>query len=147
VLIGALLSMSGPAHAHNLELQEQVDVILKQNPGSKQTGPNEVTMVGGDPVLTLDVDEDLLSFAAKAVGSCPSGKFCAYSSIGYNGSVLTYSTCTSNHSVAGLSAVRSIANSRASGTVRAYKGSTLLATVAAGTGKDVSAGSTKLTCS
>ncbi len=77
-----------------------------------------------------------------------SGKFCAYTLPGYLGNKLTFSTCTSNHGVSALGgSVRSIANSRSSGTVKAYNGSSLVLSVSAGTGKNTTATITKLACS
>lgn len=128
-------------------LQERIDAILTANPGASQTGWNEVTMSGGDAVLTLVPDAGHQVVPMAAVGDCAAGKFCAYSKTAYSGDKITYSTCTSNHSVAGLDTVRSIANSRTSGTVRAYNGSTLLATITPGTGKSFAGTTTKLTCS
>ena len=127
-------------------MQDRVAVVLAGNPGSVQTGWNEVTMSGGDPVLALESSRTDTVLPA-SVGTCPNGKFCAYGKMGYRGDKLTYSTCTANHSVAGLIAVRSIANSRATGTVRAYNGSTVVASVAAGTGENLAGKTTWLTCS
>lgn len=142
-----LLVLGLTAGASTTSLQERVDLALEQNPGSVQIGPNEIA-IDGSTILVLEMAGSGQSRAQPAgtVGGCPAGKFCAYSKVGYAGDYLSYSTCESSHSVAGIS-VRSIANSRSSGSVLAYKGSTLLATVAAGTGKNVSKGTSKLSCS
>lgn len=146
----ATASGSSASVAAPTEMQVRIDQVLAVNPGSIQTDWNEVTMAGGDPVLTLAVDTPAAAAAAaaaKVVGGCTAGKFCAYQKVGYLGDKLTYSTCGGSQSVAGLAAVRSVANSRTSGSVRAHAGSKVLATIAAGTGKNVSAGTTNLTCS
>lgn len=128
-------------------MQERVERILADNPGSTQSGWNEVTMIGGDPILTLAVSPEVGVTPYTTVADCSAGAFCAYSGVGYRGDRLIYRTCTNNHSVAGLTAVRSIANSRTVETVRAYNGATLNATVPPGTGKNVTGTVTKLTCS
>lgn len=125
-------------------MQQQVDAALAAEPGGMQTAWNEVSWNDGAVVLTLA--SDVITVTA-AVGPCPSGKFCAYSSTGYTGSKLTFSTCTSGLSVAGLNApVRSIANSRTSGTVTAYNGSSPVLTVPPGQGKNTLATITSLSC-
>lgn len=86
--------------------------------------------------------------AFAAVGGCTTGKFCAYNQTGYRGDKITFSTCSSSQSVTGLTgAVRSIANSRSTGIIRAYAGSTLLASAAAGTGVNVTGTTTNIFCS
>lgn len=127
-------------------MQQRVSAALAAEPGGEQTAWNEISWDNGAVVLTLASDTAIASVAAQ-VGTCTSGNFCAYSSANYGGNKLTFSTCTSGLSVAGLGGpVRSIANSRSSGTVRAYNGGTVVLTVAPGTGKNTLATITSLSC-
>ncbi|GGH33742.1 peptidase inhibitor family I36 protein [Microbacterium album] len=139
------------------DMQERVEAALADRPGGVQTSWNEVNWDDGRVVLTLDptssragssvvLATDVVALAA--VGGCASGTFCAYNQTGYRGDKITFSTCASSHSVSGLvGSVRSIANSRSSGVVRAYNGTTLLASATAGNGSNVSGTTNKLTCS
>lgn len=125
--------------------QDRIDEVLREHPGGDQTAWNEISWDDGAVILTL-ASTYITPFAA--VGGCTSGRFCAYNQTGYRGDKLTFSTCTSSHSVSALAgAVRSIANSRSTGSIRAYAGSTLLATAAAGTGSNVTGTTTKFVCS
>ncbi|MFF2276797.1 peptidase inhibitor family I36 protein [Agromyces sp. NPDC058126] len=125
------------------EMQSRIDKVLEDFPGGVQISPNEVAWDDGATVLTL---EDSTAVSAFSVGSCPAGSFCAYSYAGYVGSRLTFTSCTASNSVAPLGTVRSIANSRASGTVRGYNGTTVTVSVAANTGVNTTAAITRLGC-
>lgn len=143
LLVGALTVGAAPASAASDPLQERVDAVIAEF-GGTQTASNEVSWEDGAVVLTLASD----GVALRAVGSCATGAFCAYSGFGYSGNRLTFIGCTTGNSVAALGTVRSIANARTSGTVRAYDGSALIATLAPGTGRtSVPAGIDKLNCS
>jgi hypothetical protein len=128
-----LLVLAGvtPAHAEASAVQDRIDQVLVDY-GGTQSSWNQVSWDGGAIVLTVVDPTGPQTFS---IGPCAAGKYCAYSGTSYTGSVLTFSTCTTGNSVAALGQVRSIANSRTSGTVRAYNGSTLVATVSANTGK------------
>ncbi len=128
-------------------MQQRVNAALAAEPGGMQTAWNEVSWDDGRIVLTLAPPALPWEVAAQ-VSNCASGKFCAYSAAGYGGNKLAFSTCTSNLSVSALGApVRSIANSRTSGTVTAYNNGTYVTTVAAGTGKNILVSITSLSCS
>lgn len=148
-LAAALLLLATPLAASadpDPDLQHRTDAVIEEF-GGTQTGPGEVTWDGGAVVLTLAAD-DARGPGTLAVGSCPSGSYCAYSLAGYFGSRLTFTTCTTGNSVAPLgSPVRSIANSRTSGTVRAYNSGSLVLTVPANTGVNTIATITTLSCS
>ncbi len=139
---------SAHADTGSTDMQDRIDAVLQEQPGGTQIAWNEVSWNDGDVVLTLasaSTSQGVTTFAA--VGGCTSGKFCAYNQTGYRGDKITYSTCTSSQSVSALvGPVRSIANSRTSGTIRAYAGSTLLATATAGTGANVTGTTTNITC-
>lgn len=136
----ALLALPAPASASQPTVQEQIDDVIAHE-GGLQTGPNEVTWGGGTIVLTIENEN------SRIVGTCPSGSYCVYSGSGYTGSRLQFTTCTTGNSVSSLPSVRSIANSRATGTVRAYNGSTLVLTVAPNAGANTIATVTTVSCS
>lgn len=131
------------------DMHDRVDAALSAQAGGVQTGWNEITWDSGATVLTLaPTFKDDGGIARAAVGGCDSGKFCAYSQSGYLGNKITYSTCTSNHSVAALGGtVRSVVNLRTSGNVKAYSGRSVLATVQAGRGSNVVGSTEYLACS
>lgn len=144
LVIPAIIGMFalGVVPAHASEVQDRIDAVLAEY-GGEQTAWNEVSWDGGDTVLTVAGEASI-----SRVGGCADGKFCAYSLAGYSGSRLTFSTCTSNISVSSLGAsVRSIANSRSSGTVTAYNGGSAVLSVGAGSGANTSATITSLGCS
>lgn len=143
-----------PAHADQAGIEEimqaRIDQTLADHPGGTQTAWNEISWDDGEIILTLASETPSVNphIALLAVADCPSSRFCAYSAASYGGSRITFSTCTSNHSPSALGGpVRSLANSRSSGAVRAYNSSnTLLATANAGTGTNVGGTTTKLSC-
>ncbi|GAA5200158.1 peptidase inhibitor family I36 protein [Microbacterium jejuense] len=154
LLIGTVAFSASPAAAVTDTTQDQVDAVISEY-GGVQTAPNEVSWDDGAVVLTV-APEDSARFGdarssgvtAFSVGSCPSGYFCAYSGVSYTGSRLTFSACTTGNSVAALGTVRSLANSRGTGTVRAYDGWATVATLGPNTGiTSVAAGIDKINCS
>lgn len=152
VAIGSGMLAAAPASAATDELQDEVDAVIAEF-GGTQTAPNEVSWDDGAVVLTIAPDDAASRFGlsgvtAFSVGSCPSGAFCAYSGTSYTGSRLTFTACTTGNSVAALGTVRSLANSRGYGTVRAYDGWATVATLGPNTGAaSVAAGIDKLNCS
>lgn len=142
-------------------MQARIDAVIAQY-GGIQTAPNEVTWASEGTVLDLATTQPAATTAASktrsaaavedvtpaTVGSCGSGHHCVYSQPSYNGDKLEYSTCASSQSIAALGAnVKSIANNRRSSTIKAYNGSTVVATVAANSGKNVTSTVTKIGCS
>jgi hypothetical protein len=155
--IAALTLLFAPAAAQAEEaaspMQQHIDGVIAEF-GGEQTGWNEVTWHEEGTMLTVSpsdvVPGSSMSFSLEpfAVGNCPSGKHCVYSGINRGGSRYDFGTCAKDQSVSPLgSAVKSIANSRSSQTVKAYNGSTLVTTVSANTGKNVSSTVTKVSCS
>ncbi len=129
------------ALAGERSVDDQIEQVLRDFPGGVRTAHNEVSWDGGSVVLTI-----LDGASARAVGSCATGKFCAYSATGLGGSKLTFSSCSGTNSTASLGAVRSIANARSSGTVYAFNGSTSVASATAGSSSDVWSTVTRLGC-
>lgn len=119
--VTVLLSLVAPFAASADEpasdaLQQRIDSILTQYPGGMQTAANEVSWDDGDIVLTLDSGNGI---GPLAVGSCETGKYCAYSGIGLSGSKITFTTCGTTQSTSPIGTVRSLANARSSGRIEA----------------------------
>lgn len=135
-MASVLLALGGPLAANAAEggadigLQARVDAVLAEYPGGVQIGPNEVSWESGDVILTLAPENG--DIASRAVGSCNSGSFCAYTGYSLSGSKLSFTSCTT-HSTTVLGAVRSVANARSSGSIKAKNsGGTVLSTISAG---------------
>ncbi len=135
------IGLSSPAVAAEPSVDERVEVVLKQFPGGTRVAVNEVSWDGGNVVLTF-----ASGATTKSVGSCATGKFCAFSAGSLGGSKLTFSSCTATNSTAPLGVVRSFANARSSGTVYAYNGSTSVASTAASSWTNTTATITRLGC-
>ena len=152
LVAGAVALSASPAAASTDPTQDQVDAVIAEF-GGTQTAPNEVSGADGAVVLTIAPDDAASrvgssGITAFSVGTCASGAFCAYDGYGYTGSKLTFTACTTGNSVAALGTVRSLANSRGYGTVRAYDGWATVATLGPNTGaSSVAAGIDKLNCS
>lgn len=142
-------------------MQDAMETVIAEY-GGEQTGWNEVTWNDGDIVLELDpTDPDNNDSDGLAIGTensaglvtaardnCQAGRYCVYAKIGYNGNKLTYRTCPATHTSFGalLGPIRSVKNDRTTGTIRAYNGSTVKATLTPGGGTANVSGITKLTC-
>ncbi|WP_226533004.1 hypothetical protein [Microbacterium paraoxydans] len=82
---------------------------------------------------------------ARSVGSCATGKICAYNGSSLGGSSLTFGGCGAN-AVPSSFSVRSVANARSSETVQARNAGTVLKTVSPGSWANVSGTVTNLRC-
>lgn len=123
-------------------MQDRVDQVLAEYPGGTQTGEGEISWNDGEIILTLTE-----GISSRAVGSCSTGSFCAYTGTALSGARLSFTNCTGTNSVAPLgSPVRSFANARSAGTVSAYNGSTAVASASAGTYKNTTGTITRLGC-
>lgn len=130
-----------PAYANADKLQARVDAILASFPGGVQTGLGEITWDDGEVTLTIT------DSTAKAVGTCASGSFCAYTGTSMSGARISFTNCSGTNSVAPLgAAVRSFANARSSGTVYAYNGLSSVDSVSTGSHKNTTATITRLGC-
>ncbi|WP_431807789.1 hypothetical protein [Microbacterium paraoxydans] len=138
----ALLLLGGsvaPAHADE-SLHPDVVYALDHVPGGVVVDP--YTVVWPDLGMELSVPSPTL----RAVGSCATGQYCAYSEPNRGGTRLSFTVC-SIVSTSGLSTVRSIANARTSGTVQARNAaSTVLASAGAGATANVVGAVTNLRC-
>lgn len=150
----ALITPFTPAVASAAEpetspMQERVEEVIDEF-GGEQISWNEVSWDGGKIVLTLNAETTTpLAVVAASKEDCASGKYCLYSRAFYEGDKLTFSACPATHTSFTLlgGAPRSIMNDRSSGKVKAYNGSTVKATLNAGTGTSNISGVTKVTCS
>jgi hypothetical protein len=126
-------------------LEDTVDDVVRRalevTPGGHATSDHSAYW----PELGMTLTSAAVGAAARAVGSCGTGSVCAYSGSSLSGSKLSWSSCGS-HPTSALASVRSIANGRASGTLQARNGSTVRASAAAGTQKNVSGTVTNIYC-
>jgi hypothetical protein len=125
--------------------EDTVDDVVRRalevTPGGHATGDHSAYW----PELGMTLTSAAAGSAARAVGSCGTGSVCAYSGSSLSGSKLSWKSCGS-HSTSALASVRSIANGRASGTLHARNGSTVRASAAPGTQKNVSGTVTNIYC-
>lgn len=143
---------AGAADTTSSTVQERVDEVIDEY-GGEQTAWNEVTWEDGDIVLTLAPETTTTvslraTVTATAADDCASGKYCVYSKTNYNGDKISYSKCPATYtSFTALSdSIHSIKNDRTSGTVKAYNGTTVKSTLAAGKGSTSVTSITKVTC-
>lgn len=137
----ALLTLGAVAPAHADEgLHPDVVYALDAVPGGVVVDSRNAVW----PELGMEIT--VPSPFLRAVGSCATGTYCAYSEPNRGGTRLSFSICTVV-STAGLSTVRSIANARSSGTVQARAGSgTVLASAGAGATANVTGAVSNLRC-
>ena len=121
-------------------VQSQIDQVLNDFPGGHQISSNQISWDNGAAIMTFP------STSARAVGTCATGQFCAYSAASLGGVRLAFTSCSAANSTASLSAVRSVANGRSSGTVTAYNGSSAVFSVSADSWTNTSSTVTRLGC-
>lgn len=160
-LLALAVPLTSTAAVADPAMQARVDAVIAQY-GGTQTDWNEVSWPDEGVVLDLSPTSPpanavaastqlvphLDSATASATASCSSGTHCVYSGATYTGNRISYSSCSSSQSVAALGgSVQSIYNARSNKTIKAYNGSTVVATVSANSGKNVSGTITKIGCS
>lgn len=120
----------------------EVASVLDRYPGGTETAPGVISWDDGATILTLASAE-----AADAVGTCASGRYCAWANTAYTGTKITFSACSAGGTTSSLALLsgyaRSTANARSSGTVKAVKSGTVIYSMAPGTGR--AANATQLT--
>lgn len=135
-----LLSGAQAAHATENTLHPDVAYAVNAVPGGDII--DEFTVAWPELGMELHVQNSNL----RAVGSCATGQYCAYSGLNGNGTRLSFSTCTTV-STSALPLVSSVANARTSGTVQARNSAgTTLATAAAGARVNVTGTVATLRC-
>ena len=143
MVLGAAPAVSDPTPPDTV--QQRVEDVLARYPGGIQISSTTSSWEDGAILLTFP------SPSGRAIGSCATGSYCAFSSTAYSGTRLAFTGCsatTTSNSVAVLgSATRSVANARTSGTVRAMDGIAVVHTLSANTGVTSNAASlTALSC-
>ena len=110
------------APAQTSAMQHRLDTILIANPGGTQVNATTIEWANGLVVLEL---------APASVGTCATGRFCAYSGLNLTGSKISYAAC-STYTVSAFT-VHSLANARSSKSVQGKNSSgNVLTTVGPG---------------
>lgn len=124
------------------EVDPLVAAMLEEVPGGVLVDENHAVW----PELGMDLRVPSASgITARSVGTCATGKICAYNAASLGGGVLTFATC-SVHAIASSFTVKSVANARTSGYVQARNGTTVVKTVNANSWGNVSGTVTNLRC-
>lgn len=145
-VLGLIMTLgAAPAMAavqDDREVDPLVAAMLEEVPGGVLLDANHAVW----PKLDMELSVPSASgITARSVGTCATGKICAYNASSLGGGVLTFSTC-SVHAIAASFTVKSVANARTSGYVQARNGTTVVQTVNAGTWGNVSGTVTNLRC-
>lgn len=145
-LLGLVMTLgAAPAMADvddDREVDPLVAAVLDEVPGGVVIDGRHAVWPKLDMELTVPAASGLSSWS---VGSCTTGRICAYSNTSLGGASLTFGTCAV-HTIPSSFAVKSVANARGSGSVQVRNGSTVLKTVAAGGWSNVSGTVTNLRC-
>ena len=141
-----VLSLSASPAFASTPAPQTAAAILAEHPGGEEIAPGVISWDNGAVVLTL---ADAAS--PDTVGTCATGQYCAWSGTSYTGTKLAFTACSSAGTSSSLSllggVVRSTANARSSGHVDAKNGSTLVYSMAAGTGHPTNSSTlTSLVC-
>lgn len=136
----ALFGVASPAQAEQTPLHPDVEYALSAVPGGIII--DEHTVIWPELEMQLSVVPEW----TRAVGTCATGQYCAYSKSNRGGTKLSWTSCTTV-STAALASVGSIANARSSGTVQARSSAgTVLATASAGGSVNVFGAVSTLRC-
>jgi hypothetical protein len=114
-------------------LQARVDAVMRANPDGAQIADDSIAWQDGEVVLTLEGGSN-----ERSIATCSTGSYCAWSAVAYTGTKLSFTACSlagSSSSLAPLGTnARSLANARASGTVKVKNGATPVWSIVASTG-------------
>lgn len=140
----ALVAAGGPAVAAAEEpVDPQLAQLLDEVPGG--------VMIDGDRAVWPELDMEYSAGAAapravaRSVGSCATGRICAYNATNLGGGILSWGSCTTI-AIPSSFATRSAANARTSGYMQVRNGSSVLATVTANSWSNVSGSATNIRC-
>ncbi len=125
-MIFALVAQPAAAQGADLDPHPDIAAVMSEHPGGKLLSPTHAVW----PDLGMEMFVPSAEYSLFAVGSCATGRVCAYSGHGLTGSALSWTSC-GTVSVSAF-VVRSIANARSSGYFQARQGSTVHATANAG---------------
>lgn len=142
----AMLIAGGSVPANAAESAGEQDplitAMLAEVPGGVVVDETRVVWPRLDMELVVQPERAAFAFA---VGSCATGKICAYNGVSLAGSRLSFGTC-GNHPIPSPFTARSVANARSSGSVQARNGSTVVATVYAGNWTNLGGAVNNLRC-
>jgi hypothetical protein len=143
-----LLITASPAAATPSPLQAEVERLLDLTPGGIQLDDRTISWDDGQVIVTVAAPTEMV---ARAIASCPTGYYCAWTASGYTGSSIWLASCSvggSTNSLAPLgAAARSFANARTSGTVKVKNGSSVVDTLTPSSGRSsVTYASTAMVC-
>lgn len=140
IVAGLALSLAPAAASASDQFHPDVEYALDTVPGGIALSDTEVLW----PALGMRLEAEIGS--ARAVGSCATGTYCAFSGSNLGGTRLSFTVCT-NVSTAALQNVGSIANGRSSGLVRARNSAAVVLGTATPNGSaNVGLGTTSLLC-
>lgn len=144
-VLGLVIALgAAPAHAavQDPEVDPQITAMLEEVPGGIVLDATSAVW----PELGMELKVASASgISARSVGSCATGKICAYNANSLGGSALSFATCAV-HAIPSSFTVKSVANARTSGFVQVRNGTTVLKTVYAGTWANISGSTTNLRC-
>lgn len=143
IVLGIAMSLMLGGTAQAAQQQEPDPAIthaLAELPGGQVISPTSAVWP------ELGITYDIYPSGAKSVGSCATGRICAFREGALGGAKATFTGC-STWSTTPFGPVSSVANARTSGwaVVRNAAGATLR-TVTYGTWQDVPAGATSIAC-
>lgn len=145
-LLGLVIALgAAPANAavqDDPKVDPQVAAMLEEVPGGVVIDATHA--VWPDLGMELQVSNSS-GVSARSVGSCATGKICAYNAISLSGSALSFAPCGVN-AIPSTFTVRSVANARSAGYVQVRNGTTVLKTVNAGSWSNVTGTVTNLRC-
>lgn len=146
VVLGLVMTLGAAPAMAAAEDDRAVDplvaAVLDEVPGGVMIDGRHAVWPQLDMVLTVPASSGIVPWS---VGSCTTGRICAYNNTSLGGASLTFGTCAV-HTIPSSFPVKSVANARGSGSVQARNGSTVLKTVAPGSWGNVSGTVTNLRC-
>lgn len=145
-VLGLLIAL-GPAPANasvqgDGEVDPQVAAMLEEVPGGVLIDATHAEWPELGMELAVATESGV---SARAVQNCATGRICAYSGTSLAGSSLTFTVC-GVIAIPSSFSVKSVANARTSGFTQVRNGTSVLATVSAGSWGNVSGTVTNLRC-
>lgn len=147
-LVGLVLVLTGvPIAASAAADPEEVDPLaarlLEEVPGGELVAPGHI--VWSDLDMEFVAAAGASKASARSVGSCATGRICAYTAYNLSGSMLSWGSCTTT-TIPSTFVTRSVANARTSGYAQVRNGSTVLATVYANGSANIYASANNIRC-
>lgn len=142
----SFLMIAAPPAAHasgeSEDVHPAIAQALREIPGGVAIDPTHAVWREFDMSLSVVDDAGL---ALRAVGSCATGKICAYLGTGLTSMYASWGVCGVLPAPSGQT-MRSIANARTSGYAQARNGTSVVATAAAGAWTNVYSTVTSIRC-